>query len=144
MRVIIINGPNLNLLGTRQTNIYGNESFESFYNLLKITYNQNVTLEYYQSNVEGEIINKLHEVGLEKLYKYDGIIINAGAYTHTSIAIADAIAGIETKTIEVHISNIFAREEFRHVSLLAKNCVGSISGFGLKSYDLALLYFINS
>jgi len=143
LRVIIINGPNLNLLGTRQTNIYGNETFESFYKSLVVTYNQKVNLEYFQSNVEGEIINKLHEVGLEKNEKYDGIIINAGAYTHTSIAIADAIAGIDTKTIEVHISNIFAREEYRHVSFIAKNCIGSISGFGLKSYELALNYFIN-
>jgi len=143
LRVIIINGPNLNLLGTRQTNIYGNETFESFYKSLVVTYNQKVNLEYFQSNVEGEIINKLHEVGLEKYEKYDGIIINAGAYTHTSIAIADAIAGIDTKTIEVHISNIFAREEYRHVSFIAKNCIGSISGFGLKSYELALNYFIN-
>ncbi len=143
MRVIIINGPNLNLLGTRETNIYGNESFESFLKTIQNTYKQQVNIDYYQSNVEGEIINKLHEIGLEKNGKFDGIIINAGGYTHTSIAIADAIAGISVKTIEVHISNIFAREEFRHISLLAKNCIGSISGFGLKSYELALNYFIN-
>jgi 3-dehydroquinate dehydratase-2 len=143
LRVIIINGPNLNLLGTRETNIYGNESFESFLKTIQNTYKQQVNIDYYQSNVEGEIINKLHEIGLEKNGKFDGIIINAGGYTHTSIAIADAIAGISVKTIEVHISNIFAREEFRHISLLAKNCIGSISGFGLKSYELALNYFIN-
>ena len=143
MRVIIINGPNLNLLGTRQTNIYGNDSFESYFKVLESTYNQLVKLEYYQSNVEGELINKIHEIAFENGEKYDGIIINAGGYTHTSVAIADAIAGIDIKTIEVHISNIFAREEYRHVSLLAKNCIGSISGFGLKSYELALSYFLN-
>ena len=142
MRVIIINGPNLNLLGTRETNIYGNDSFESFFKVLENTNNHLVKLEYYQSNVEGEIINKLHEIAFDKGEKYDGIIINAGGYTHTSVAIADAIAGIDIKTIEVHISNIFAREEYRHVSLLAKNCIGSISGFGLKSYELALSYFL--
>ncbi len=142
MRVIIINGPNLNLLGTRETNIYGNDSFESFFKVLENTNNHLVKLEYYQSNVEGEIINKIHEIAFEKGEKYDGIIINAGGYTHTSVAIADAIAGIDIKTIEVHISNIFAREEYRHVSLLAKNCIGSISGFGLKSYELALSYFL--
>jgi len=143
LRVIIINGPNLNLLGTRQTNIYGNDSFESYFKVLESTYNQLVKLEYYQSNVEGELINKIHEIAFENGEKYDGIIINAGGYTHTSVAIADAIAGIDIKTIEVHISNIFAREEYRHVSLLAKNCIGSISGFGLKSYELALSYFLN-
>ena len=142
MRVIIINGPNLNLLGTRETNIYGNDSFESFFKVIQNTNSHLVKLEYYQSNVEGEIINKLHEIAFEKTNKYDGIIINAGGYTHTSVAIADAIAGIDVKTIEVHISNIFAREEYRHVSLLAKNCIGSISGFGLKSYELALSYFL--
>ncbi len=143
MRVIIINGPNLNLLGTRETNIYGNDSFESFFKVLETTNSHLVKLEYYQSNVEGEIINKIHEIAFEKNIKYDGIIINAGGYTHTSVSIADAIAGIDIKTIEVHISNIFAREEYRHVSLLAKNCIGSISGFGLKSYELALSYFLN-
>jgi 3-dehydroquinate dehydratase-2 len=143
LRVIIINGPNLNLLGTRQTNIYGNDSFESYFKVLENTNGHLVKLEYYQSNVEGEIINKIHEIAFEKGEKYDGIIINAGGYTHTSVAIADAIAGIDIKTIEVHISNIFAREEYRHVSLLAKNCIGSISGFGLKSYELALSYFLN-
>lgn len=142
MRVIIINGPNLNLLGTRETNIYGNDSFESFLKVLENTYSHLVKLEYFQSNVEGEIINKIHEIAFEKGAKYDGIIINAGGYTHTSVAIADAIAGVDIKTIEVHISNIFAREEYRHVSLLAKNCMGSISGFGLKSYELALSYFL--
>ncbi len=143
MRVIIINGPNLNLLGTRETNIYGKDSFESFFKVLENTNNHIVKLEYYQSNVEGEIINKIHEITFEKGEKYDGIIINAGGYTHTSVAIADAIAGIDIKTIEVHISNIFAREEYRHVSLLSKNCIGSISGFGLKSYELALSHFLN-
>jgi 3-dehydroquinate dehydratase II len=136
MKVIIINGPNLNLLGTREKNIYGETSFDDFFAGLKKNSN-NVTLEYFQSNVEGELINKLHDVG----FSYDGIIINAGAYTHTSVAIADAIAAIKTPAVEVHISNIFAREDFRHVSYLGKNCIGSISGFGLNSYELALKYF---
>lgn len=142
MRVIIINGPNLNLLGTRQTNIYGEMSFENYLKSLKSTYNQAFEIDYFQSNVEGELINKIHEVADETKQKYDGIIINAGAYSHTSIAIADAIASIQIKTIEVHISNIFAREDFRQISYLAKNCIGSISGFGLKSYELALTYFL--
>lgn len=142
MRVIIINGPNLNLLGTRQTNIYGEMSFENYLENLKITYNQHIELEYFQSNVEGELINKIHEVATQIVQKYDGIIINAGAYSHTSIAIADAIASVQIKTIEVHISNIFAREDYRQISFLAKNCIGSISGFGLKSYELALTYFL--
>lgn len=142
MRVIIINGPNLNLLGTRQTNIYGDMSFENYLETLKNTYNQRIELEYFQSNVEGELINKIHEIAAETVQKYDGIIINAGAYSHTSIAIADAIASIQIKTIEVHISNIFAREDYRQISFLAKNCIGSISGFGLKSYELALTYFL--
>lgn len=137
MKIIIINGPNLNLLGKREPEVYGNTSFESYFNDLQKTFQQ-VTLTYYQSNVEGELINKLHEIG----FSYDGIILNAGGYTHTSVAIADAIAAINTPVIEVHISNIFAREEYRHVSLLGKHCKGSISGFGLKSYDLALQSFL--
>ena len=137
MKFIIINGPNLNLLGIREKSVYGETSFESYFEELKKSYpNQNI--EYYQSNVEGEIVNKLHEVGFE----YDGIILNAGAYTHTSVAIADAIAGIEKPVVEVHISNIYAREEFRHKSLLSQNCVGMLSGFGLDGYRLALDHLV--
>lgn len=138
MNIIIINGPNLNLLGKREPEVYGNLSFEVFFSQLVEGFPQ-VNLSYYQSNVEGELINKLHEVG----FSYDGIIINAGGYTHTSVAIADAIAAITTPVIEVHISNIFAREEYRHVSLIGKYCKGSISGFGLKSYQLAVTSFLN-
>ena len=137
MKIIIINGPNLNLLGKREPEVYGNTSFESYFNDLQKAFQQ-VTLVYYQSNVEGELINKLHEVG----FSYDGIILNAGGYTHTSVAIADAVAAITTPVVEVHISNIFAREEYRHVSLLGKHCKGSISGFGLRSYSLALQSFL--
>jgi 3-dehydroquinate dehydratase-2 len=136
MKVVIINGPNLNLLGKREKDVYGDVSFDSFLTDLKKKF-ANIQIEYYQSNVEGELINKLHEVG----FSYDGIIINAGGYTHTSVAIADAIAAIKTPAIEVHISNIFSREDFRHVSFLGRNCIGSISGFGLKSYELAINYF---
>lgn len=137
MKIQIINGPNLNLLGKRETNIYGNEGFEDFLETLKVIFPSN-EIDYYQSNVEGELINKLHEVG----FSFDGIIMNAGAYTHTSIAIADAIAGIKTPVIEVHISNVYAREEYRHQSMMAKNCKGIITGFGLKSYELAMLSFL--
>mgnify|MGYP001618196252 CR=1 FL=1 len=136
MKVIIINGPNLNLLGKREKSIYGRQDFKSFFTKLK-KYYPLVTLHYFQSNVEGEIINKLHEVG----FSFDGIILNAGGYTHTSVSIADAIAAIKTPVVEVHISNIFAREKFREKSLLSRNCVGIISGFGLKSYELGLNYF---
>lgn len=137
MKIQIINGPNLNLLGKREPGIYGSEGFETFFEELKSKYPE-IELSYYQSNVEGEMINKLHEIGFE----FDGIIMNAGAYTHTSVAIADAIAGIKTSVIEVHISNVYAREEFRHYSMMAKNCKGIITGFGLKSYELALLSFV--
>ncbi len=137
MKIIIINGPNLNLLGTREQDVYGSLSFDEFLQQLQNKYKQ-ATIDYFQSNVEGELINKLHEVG----FSYDGIILNAGGYTHTSVALRDAIAGIKTSTIEVHISNIFAREEFRHNSLIAGKCKGSISGFGLKSYELAIDSFI--
>jgi 3-dehydroquinate dehydratase II len=136
MKLIIINGPNLNLLGMRETAIYGNMSFDDFLSKLREGYTDK-TIEYYQSNVEGEIINKLHEVG----FTYDGIILNAGGYTHTSVAIADAVAAIKTPVVEVHISNIFAREEYRHISLIAPKCKGSISGFGLDSYRLAIESF---
>ena|SRR5215203_3655009 len=133
MKIIIINGPNLNLLGKREPEVYGSSSFEDYFSSLQKKYPE-INLEYYQTNVEGEIINKLHEVG----FGYDGIILNAGGYTHTSVAIADAIAAIKTPVIEVHISNIHAREEFRHNSLMAKNCKGVITGFGLDSYRLAV------
>jgi 3-dehydroquinate dehydratase-2 len=136
LKIIIINGPNLNLLGKRETNIYGNMSFEEYFKKLRSDYHQ-FELEYYQSNVEGEIINKIQEVG----FSYNGIILNAGGYTHTSVAIADAIKSIETPVIEVHISNILSREEFRHKSLIGPYCKGSIMGFGLKSYHLALASF---
>lgn len=139
MKIIIINGPNLNLLGKREPSIYGHEGFESFLNRLANNY-PSVNLEYFQSNIEGELIDKIQEVG----FTYDAIIFNAGGYTHTSVAIADAIAAIDTPTIEVHISNIFAREEYRHVSLLSKHCVGIISGFGLDGYELALNFLMKS
>ena len=130
---IIINGPNLNLLGKREENIYGNQSFESYFNSLKDIYS-NIHIDYFQSNIEGEIINKIHEVG----FSYSGIILNAGAYTHTSIAIRDAIAAVKTPVIEVHISNILTREEFRHLSVIGPVCKGSIMGFGLNSYMLGI------
>jgi 3-dehydroquinate dehydratase-2 len=137
MKIGIINGPNLNLLGKRETEVYGNKTFEDYLNELKANYPK-TEIHYFQSNVEGELINKLHELG----FTFDGIIINAGGYTHTSVAIADAIAAIKTPVIEVHISNIFAREDFRHVSYMGAKCVGSISGLGLKGYELALDYFL--
>lgn len=135
MKVLILNGPNLNLLGVREKTIYGSRDFVSYFEELKSRFPDH-QLEYFQSNIEGELINKLHEVG----FSYDGVVMNAGAYTHTSLAIADAIAGITTKVIEVHISNVHAREEYRHKSFMAKNCVGTISGFGLESYAMALFY----
>lgn len=137
MNLIIINGPNLNLLGKREPEVYGNESFESYLDLLKNEFPA-VTLSYYQSNIEGELINKIQEVG----FSYDGIILNAGAYTHTSIGIADAIKAISTPVIEVHISNTFSRESFRHQSYISPNVKGVIIGFGLQSYKLALQSFL--
>lgn len=136
MKIQIINGPNLNLLGKREPGIYGSEGFETFLKELSLKYPL-IKFDYYQSNVEGELINKLHEVG----FNYDGIVLNAGAYTHTSVAIADAIAAIKTPVIEVHISNVYAREEFRHTSMMAKNCRGIITGFGLNSYEMAVHFF---
>lgn len=135
MKIQIINGPNLNLLGKRETSIYGNQSFDELLASLKSKF-PNVTLEYFQSNVEGEIVNKLHEVG----FSYDGIILNAGAYTHTSVAIHDAIAGIKTPVVEVHISNVYAREEFRHKSLITSKCAGMLTGFGMDGYAMAVHY----
>jgi 3-dehydroquinate dehydratase-2 len=133
MKIQIINGPNLNLLGVREKSIYGNTDFETYLYELRQRY-PSVEIDYYQSNVEGEIINKIHEVG----FINDGIVINAGAYTHTSIAIADAIAAVKSPVIEVHISNVYKREEFRHHSMLAASCKGVIAGFGMDSYRLAL------
>lgn len=137
MKIQIINGPNLNLLGLREPSIYGSEPIEGYIEKLREQYSI-IAIDYYQSNVEGELINKLHEVG----FSYDGIIINAGGYTHTSVAIADAIAAIKTPVVEVHISNIYAREEYRHVSLTGKNCKGVLTGFGLDGYRLALESFL--
>ncbi len=136
MKIIIINGPNLNLLGLREKSIYGDQSFENYLIKLNKIFPDN-PIDYYQSNVEGEIINKLHEVG----FNYDGIILNAGAYTHTSVAIRDAIAGIKSPVVEVHISNILTRENFRHESLIGPVCKGSIMGFGLDSYRLGIESF---
>ncbi len=136
MKLIIINGPNLNLLGKREPSIYGNDSFDSYFEKLKGDF-PNITFTYFQSNIEGEIINKLHEVGFD----FDGIVLNAAAYTHTSVAIADAVKAIETPVVEVHISNTHAREEFRHKSFIAKNAKGVILGFGLDSYKLAIQSF---
>lgn len=137
MKIQIINGPNLNLLGVREQSIYGKSAFEPFLQELRSKYSD-IQIDYFQSNVEGEIVNKLHETG----FSYDGIIINAAAYTHTSVAIADAIAAIQTPVVEVHISNIYAREEFRHTSLTGKNCKGVLTGFGLDGYRLALESFL--
>ena len=137
-QLIIINGPNLNLLGTREPEIYGNLSFTEFLNQLKDTY-KGVTIDYFQSNIEGEIINKLHEVG----FSHDGIILNAAAYTHTSVGIGDAVKAITTPVVEVHISNTYAREEYRHQSFVSPNAKGIIIGFGLQSYELAVQSFIN-
>lgn len=137
-RIVIINGPNLNLLGKREPEKYGYQDFESYLATLKKVY-EDVRIEYFQSNVEGELINKLHEVG----FAFDGIIINPGGYSHTSVALSDAIAAIKAPVVEVHITNIYAREEYRHTSLTGKNCIGVISGFGLISYELALSYLID-
>jgi 3-dehydroquinate dehydratase-2 len=134
MKLLIVNGPNLNLLGSRQPQIYGNVSFEDYFEELKSKFDADLT--YFQSNVEGEIINQLQTEG------FDGIILNAGGYTHTSVAIRDCIAAIETPVVEVHISNIAGRESFRHESLISPVCVGCVFGFGLKSYELALNYFL--
>lgn len=137
MQIAIINGPNLNLLGKREPGIYGNESFESYFEKLKELY-PGVQLTYYQNNIEGELINHLHEIG----FSYDGILLNAGAYTHTSVALRDAISAIKTPVLEIHISNIHAREEFRHKSMIAPVCVGSICGLGMKGYALGVAYFV--
>ena len=139
MKIQIINGPNLNLLGVREEDIYGSRDFENFFEELKERFPK-AELYYFQSNIEGEIINKLHEVG----FSFGGIVLNAGAYTHTSIAIHDAIGAIKTPVVEVHISNIYAREEFRHKSLITSKCKGLISGFGLESYAMAVDFLMNN
>ncbi len=133
MKIAILNGPNLNLLGTREPEVYGNETFETYLERLRVIF-PSIDFTYYQSNVEGELINALQQYG----FSYDGIIINPGGYTHTSVAIGDAIAAVTTKVIEVHISNIFCREEFRKISHVSAKCVGVISGLGLKGYELAV------
>lgn len=137
-QILIINGPNLNLLGKREPEIYGDQDFKSFFNELKEVYALDTKLEYFQSNIEGEIINKIQEKGFD----FDGIIINAGGYTHTSVAIRDAISSVKCEVVEVHISNVYAREEFRHTSLISAVCKGSIAGFGLDSYVLAIDSFL--
>lgn len=137
MKIQIINGPNLNLLGKREPEVYGSRSFEEFLEELKAHF-PSVEIHYFQSNVEGELINKIQEVGFD----FDGILLNAGGYTHTSIAISDAIAAVTTPVLEIHISNIYKREEFRHKSIISKSCVGMISGLGLKGYELGIRYFL--
>lgn len=137
MKIIIINGPNLNLLGKREPEIYGSQTFEDYFTLLKDQFNF-IHFEYFQSNIEGEIISKIQEFGFD----YDGIVLNSGAYTHTSIGIGDAVKAITTPVIEVHISNTFAREEFRHHSYISPYAKGVILGFGLKSYELAIQSFL--
>ena len=137
MKIIIINGPNLNLLGKREPEVYGSASFIDYFSTLQKSYPE-LDLDYFQSNIEGEIIDKLHEVGFD----HDGIILNAAAYTHTSVGIGDAVKAIRTPVIEVHISNIHAREEFRHTSFIAPNAKGVIFGFGLKGYELAIQSFL--
>ena len=136
-KIIVINGPNLNLLGKREPETYGDKSFDSYFKELEVEF-PFLKLTSFQSNVEGEIINKIQETG----FSLDGIVLNAGGYTHTSVAIADAIAAIKTPVIEVHISNVYAREEYRHQSLMAKNCKGVIAGFGLNSYRMAINSFL--
>ncbi|MBT8235911.1 MAG: type II 3-dehydroquinate dehydratase [Bacteroidia bacterium] len=138
MKIIIINGPNLNLLGSREPGIYGSSSFEEYFAGLKAKYPQ-VELSFYQSNIEGELISKIQEVGFD----HDGIILNAAAYTHTSVGIGDAVKAVDTPVVEVHISNTFAREEFRHQSHISAGAKGVILGFGLQSYDLAIQSFLD-
>ena len=137
MKISIINGPNLNLIGTRETDVYGSETFEHYFQKLRKKY-ENVDFDYFQSNIEGELINEIQRAGM----KMDGIILNPGGYTHTSVAIGDAVAAIKVPVIEVHISNIDAREEFRKLSHVSAKCKGTISGLGLKGYALAVEYFL--
>lgn len=137
MKIAIINGPNLNLLGKREPEVYGNETFEAYFELLREEF-KTIDLIYFQSNQEGDLIDKIHELGFD----FDGIVLNAGAYTHTSIAIADAVSAVETPIIEVHISNVFKREQFRHQSYISPVAKGTIGGFGLQSYKLAIQSFL--
>jgi 3-dehydroquinate dehydratase-2 len=137
MKIAIINGPNLNLLGIREPGIYGRQTFEDFLKGLKEKYPA-IQIDYFQSNVEGELVNELQRVG----FSYDGILLNAAAYTHTSFAIGDAVSAIRAPVIEIHISNVASREEFRSRSFIAAKCVGTIAGLGLKGYELGLLYFL--
>lgn len=136
-KILLLNGPNLNLLGKREPGIYGSQSFEAYFQDLKTRYPE-VELHYFQSNQEGALLDKIHEVG----FSFEGIILNAGAYTHTSVALADAIKAVTTPVVEVHISNVFAREAFRHHSYLSPVCQGTLSGFGTKGYEMALRFFI--
>ena len=138
MNLLIINGPNLNLLGIREKSIYGAQSFAKYMKELEAIFPE-INFVYFQSNIEGEIVNKIHEFG----FNADGIVLNAGAYTHTSVAIRDAIAGVKTKVVEVHISNTLTREDFRHKSIIGPVCKGCIMGFGLESYRLAVQSFVN-
>ncbi len=138
MKIQIINGPNLNLLGVREESIYGNRDFENFFEELKQRFPQ-ADLHYFQSNIEGELINKLHETG----FQFDGILFNPGGYTHTSVALHDAIAAIRAPVLEIHISNVYAREEFRHKSIITSRCAGLIAGLGLEGYALGIAYFLN-
>jgi 3-dehydroquinate dehydratase-2 len=137
MKIIIINGPNLNLLGKREPEIYGSNTFEDYFRQLQFQF-KDIELTYFQSNIEGELIDKIHETG----FSFDGIILNAAAYTHTSVGIGDAVKGVETPVVEVHISNVYERESFRHTSYIAPNVKGIIAGFGLQSYELAIRSFI--
>lgn len=139
MKILILNGPNLNLLGKREPEVYGSTTFEDYFEELQAKYS-NVQLEYYQSNIEGEIISKIQEVGFD----YDGIVLNAASYTHTSVGIGDAVKAVETPVVEVHISNTHQREEFRHVSYISSGAKGVILGFGLQSYDLAIQSFLKT
>lgn len=139
MKILIINGPNLNLLGKREPEIYGSMSFEEYFENLKVKFPE-IDLQYYQSNIEGNLIDKIHEVG----FSFDAILLNAGGYTHTSVAISDAIASVKTPVLEIHISNIYKREEFRHKSIISKECIGMISGLGLLGYELGINYFLKT
>jgi len=136
-KIIIINGPNLNLIGEREPKVYGNSSMEDYLSEIRNNFPE-IQIDYFQSNVEGDLINKLQEVG----FSYDGVVLNAGGYTHTSVAISDAVAAIQTSVVEVHISNVYKREEYRHQSLMAKNCIGVVAGFGLHSYKMAIDSFL--
>jgi len=139
IRILIINGPNLNLIGQRETQIYGNQSFDEYFNYLSNFFSGIAELTFFQSNIEGELIDKIHKSDNE----FNGIVLNAGGYSHTSVSLADAILAVKIPIIEVHISNLLAREPYRHISLIGKNCVGIIMGFGLESYKLAIQSFVN-